>query len=58
MKVRVAFTVEFDPEEYRMCFGDGDDPLTDIRRQVKIMAMNEIAFTLSDAGVNNRIVEV
>jgi hypothetical protein len=51
MKVRIAFTVNIDPDAWREGRGLPEDSLTKIRRDVQAWAQSEIVLTLVDEGV-------
>jgi hypothetical protein len=50
MRVRVNFTIEFDPEQYRECF-EVEDTNEEIRAELQSRAMSDIIMHLSDEGV-------
>lgn len=56
MKVRVAFTVEFDEDKFRRsALGRRNDTITDIRYEVKALALNAVLFGLGDHDIEVKL---
>jgi len=53
MRVRVNFTIEFDPERYREVF-EVEDTNEEIREELQNRAQSEILMFLIDEGVQAR----
>lgn len=54
MRVRVNFTVELDPEEYREVSGD-DLTKEEIRNKIQEFAAREVLIRLNGEGVSTRL---